>query len=356
MDNTGAQDRPPLLAALHGQTPDRLPIWLMRQAGRYLPEYRALREKSGGFLAMCDAPAVAAEITLQPIRRYDLDAAIIFSDILLIPRALGQDLWFVAGEGPRLTPITDAAAVAALRRDGMEDRLTPVYEAIARVKAALPRHVALLGFAGAPWTLAAYMVKGQGGDFLGVRAMAARDPVAFQSLLDLLADAVADHLAAQIDAGCDAVQLFDSWAGQVPASQFETLVIAPTQRVLARLKARHPQVPVIGFARQAGLHLAHYAAESGVDVVALDQAVPPRWAHTHLQPRFPVQGNLDPALLVAGGSAMAQAVRQICDALAGGPFVFNLGHGVVPETPPEHVAALIEQVHGVAPGQPADLS
>lgn len=336
----------PFLAALQGQKADRPPFWLMRQAGRYLPEYRAVRQKAGSFLDLCYNPDLAVEVTLQPLRRYGMDAAILFSDILVIPHALGLRLEFLEGEGPRLETIATADDLRRLEGHDIHTPLAPVYETVNRLRAALAgTETALIGFAGAPWTLACYMVQGSGSkDWEKARRLAFGDPALFASLLNLLADVTGDYLAAQVDAGAEALQIFDSWAGAVPAAWLDRLIIAPTQRLVARVKARHPNVPIIGFPRGCGLGVLPYTERAGVDAVALDAQVPPDWAAANLQPLRPVQGNLDPVLLMTGGTAMQEGVDGILRALTGGPFIFNLGHGVLPATAPERVAELAAQI------------
>lgn len=329
----------PLLRALGGETLDRPPWWLMRQAGRYLPEYRALRARAAGFVEFCLTPELAAAATLQPVRRFGMDAAILFADILLIPRVLGQRVEF-GEDGPVLDALVEGPGIAGLRR-GAFSGLDPVYETVRRCCAALPPETALIGFAGAPWTVATYMVEGGSSrDFRLVKTWAYRNPEGFAELIGLIVAATVDYLSGQIAAGADVVQLFDSWAGVLPESGFERWVIEPTRQITARLKERFPTVPVIGFPRGAGLLYQRYAAESGVDAVGLDNIVPSRFARDQLQHRVAVQGHLDPVALLVGGSAMRDAVREIRAALEGGPFIFNLGHGVLPQTPPEHVAAL----------------
>lgn len=333
----------PFLRALQGETLARPPFWLMRQAGRYLPEYRAVRTKAGGFLDLCYTPDLATEVTLQPIRRYGMDAAILFSDILVVPHALGQALAFLEGEGPKLDPVRSRTDLDRLSLASLHDRLAPVYQAVGQIRAALPQDVALIGFAGAPWTVACYMVEGGGSkEFAAVKTWAYRDPAGFAVLIDRLVVATAEYLCAQIAAGAEAVQLFDSWAGVLPGPAFHRLVVEPTRRIVALVKARHPSVPVIGFPRGAGLYYADYVTGTGVDAVGIDTTVPPSWAARTLQTRVAVQGNLDPIHLVTGGSALREAAFEILGALDGGPFVFNLGHGVVPSTPPEHVAQLAD--------------
>jgi uroporphyrinogen decarboxylase len=335
----GAKQKP-LLRALAGERLDKPPWWLMRQAGRFLPEYRALRTRARDFVDFCLNPELAAEATLQPVRRFGTDAAIVFADILLVPMALGQKLSF-GEDGPQLEAIADRGSVERLRKDGIASRLEPVCETIRRCRAALPEETALIGFAGAPWTVAAYMVEGGGSrDFPRVKSWAYRDPEGFQALIDLLIEATTAYLGIQIAAGADVVQLFDSWAGVLPEAGFARWVIEPTRRITSALRARFPEVPVIGFPRGAGLLYERYAAESGVTAIGLDTVVPLDFARDRLQTRLPVQGNLDPVLLVSGGAALEGAVNAIRTALAKGPFVFNLGHGVVPQTPPVNVAAL----------------
>jgi len=331
----------PLLRVLAGETLSPPPWWLMRQAGRYLPEYRVVRAKAKDFIEMCLTPVLAMELTLQPVRRYGMDAAILFSDILLLPHALGQKLAFHEGEGPVLEPITDNAGMARLDGTGAVSRLDPVLDAIRRVRAVLGPETALIGFAGAPWTVAAYMVEGGASrDFRRVKGWAYRDPAGFGALIGLLVETTIELLAAQIAAGAEVVQLFDSWAGVLPEAAFARWVIGPTGRIVAALKIRHPECPVIGFPRGAGLLYERYAAETGVDAVGLDTAVPSGFACARLRPRATVQGNLDPVLLLTGGAALDHAVRELRAEFGGGPWVFNLGHGVLPETPPENVAAL----------------
>jgi uroporphyrinogen decarboxylase len=292
-------------------------------------------------------PALASELTLQPVRRYGMSAAILFSDILLLPHALGQKLEYRDGEGPVLDPIRDSGAVARLEPADAVSRLGPVFETVRRVRTRLDPATALIGFAGAPWTVVAYMVEGSGSrDFNGVRAWAYRDPPGFAALIDLLVRSTVDCLAAQIEAGADAVQLFDSWAGVLPESEFEQWVIAPTKRLVSALKGRFPDVPVIGFPRGAGLLYRRYAEAAGVDALGLDTTVPLGFASDSLQPLMAVQGNLDPVALLVGGAALETAVRRLCRTLSGGPWVFNLGHGVLPQTPPENVAALASLLAG----------
>ena len=338
-----------LLRALAGEALAVPPIWLMRQAGRYLPEYRALRTKAPDFLSFCLMPELAAEATLQPIRRFAFDAAIVFSDILVVPYALGQRVGFREGEGPSLEALTGESDIRKLEPNRAIERIAPVQETLRQVRTALPKDVALIGFAGAPWTVATYMVEGgTSRDFIRTKRWAFSDPTGFAALIDRLVSTTTDYLLGQIEAGAEAIQLFDSWAGVLPEAEFRRWVIEPTARITRTLKARYPSVPIIGFPRGAGVLYEAYTENSGIDAVSLDSAVPLAWAREHLQARHTVQGNLDPVLLLTGGPAMAAAVRGIVTALRGRPFVFNLGHGILPETPPEHVTALVEHVRGGA--------
>jgi uroporphyrinogen decarboxylase len=334
-----------LLDTLNGQHGEAVPLWLMRQAGRYLPEYRELRAEKGGFLALAYDSEAAAEITLQPIRRFGFDGAILFSDILVIPHAMGQDLWFEAGEGPRLAPPLVDAAWQGLEK--AEARLDPVYETVRFTRAELPEGVTMLGFAGSPWTVATYMVAGQGSkDQHEARALAYRDPVAFASLLDAIETATVRYLIGQIDAGVEAVQLFDSWAGSLAPDQYDRWVIAPNARITAALHAARPGIPVIGFPKGSGEKLPAYARETGVDAVGVDETIDPVWAARELPTGMPVQGNLDPLLLLAGGAALDERTKTILTAFADRPHVFNLGHGIGQFTPIEHVEQLIAEVRG----------
>ena len=334
-----------LTSALNCETPWPPPVWLMRQAGRYLPEYRAFRAKAGSFWAMCMNPQMAAEITLQPIRRFGMDAAILFSDILVVPFALGAEIRFEEGMGPVLTRFTEIGRVER-DPDIWRKKLAPVYETLALLRPQLPEATALLGFAGAPWTLATYLAEGRGSqDQRAAKLWGYREPEAFKALLELLADCVAAHLIRQLEAGVDAVQLFDSWAGGLPEQAFADWVIAPTKRVIEAVRKARPEAKIIGFPRTATLAgYERYAVETGVDAVSLDTAVPMGWAAKALGSKLALQGNLDPLALVAGGDTLARATDRILEAMTGAPFIFNLGHGVVPETPPEHVAELIAQV------------
>ena len=334
-----------LLDTLRGKSGPRPPVWLMRQAGRYLPEYRALRAEKGGFLELVHDSEAAAEITLQPIRRFGFDGAILFSDILVIPHALGQDLAFLEGEGPHLSPPLVDAALGSL--EAVPERLAPIYRTVRLVREQLGTDTTLLGFAGSPWTGAPYMIAGQGSrDQHAARVMAYRDPGALEAIVAAIVAASVEYLSGQIEAGAEAVQLFDSWAGSLAPAEFERWVIAPNAAIVAALKARHPHVPVIGFPKGAGEKLPAYARESGVDAVGVDETVDPLWAARELPAAMPVQGNLDPLLLLAGGPALDAAARRILDAFAGRPHVFNLGHGIDKETPIPHVARLLSVVRG----------
>jgi uroporphyrinogen decarboxylase len=331
----------PLLRALAGEALSPPPWWLMRQAGRYLPEYREVRARAHDFVELCLTPELAAELTLQPIRRYGMDGAILFSDILMLPYALGQKLAFHEGEGPVLERIEDPAGVARLDPGRIASALYPVFETARRVRGALDPRTTLIGFAGAPWTVATYMVEGGGSrDFRRVKSWAYRDPQAFGTLIDLLAEATIEYLAGQIEAGVEVVQLFDSWAGILPEPAFVRWVIEPTRRIVTALKARFGNYPIIGFPRGAGVLHERYLSETGVDGISVDTAVSPGYARRALQPHATVQGNLDPVLLIVGGVALEEEVRSLNHSLGPGPYIFNLGHGVLPETPPENVQAL----------------
>ncbi|MBS0470567.1 MAG: uroporphyrinogen decarboxylase [Proteobacteria bacterium] len=337
----------PLLQVLAGHALPRPPVWLMRQAGRYLPEYRELRAKAPNFIEFCLNPEAAAEVTLQPVRRFGMDGAILFADILLIPHALGQPVAFEAGEGPRLEPIRDAAGVAKLSDARAAETLAPVMETVKRVRAGLPAETTLIGFAGAPWTVATYMIEGRGKtDYENCRRMMWSEPKLFAALIDKLVDATAAYLIAQADAGAEALKIFDSWAGAVPATLFDMAVTEPTARIVRAVRARHPSIPIIGLPRGAGSHVAHYAAETGVNAVAIDHMTD--IAAVPLPKGVAAQGNLDPMLLMTGGAAMDEEARRIIAAMAGRPFIFNLGHGVLQHTPVEHVGRLIDVVKGRA--------
>jgi uroporphyrinogen decarboxylase len=335
------------MAALEGEVRTPPPLWLMRQAGRYLPEYRAVRGGVATFLDLCFTPQLAAEVTLQPIRRFGFDAAILFSDILVVPHALGQAVSFETGEGPRLDPIPDANALGRLRETIDAEAFDPVYETIQRVKGALADDVALLGFCGAPWTVATYMVAGRGTDDQApARLFAYRDPVGFARLMDILVTASADYLVGQFKAGVDAVQIFDSWAGILPPEEFWRWGVEPVRRLVDLVRARVPDAKVIGFPRGAGTSLLRYVAEVPVNAVGLDWAIDRVFARDHVQSRVAVQGNLDPLALLTGGAALDQAVDAVLEAFAARPFIFNLGHGILPETPIAHVERMVARVRG----------
>jgi uroporphyrinogen decarboxylase len=333
----------PLLATLLGERRDVPPVWLMRQAGRYLPEYRELRAQKGGFLELATDSETACEITLQPVRRFGMDGAILFSDILMIPWALGQRLWFETGEGPRLAPRLVDTALSEL--EAAPERLEPIYETVRRVVAQLSPETTMLGFAGSPWTVATYMVDGRGSRDQGeTRRLAYRDPQAFQAIITAIEAMTIDYLSKQIEAGAEAVQLFDSWSGSLAPSEFERWVIAPTARITAALAERHPTTPVIGFPKGAGAKLAAYARETKVNAVGLDETVDPVWANTVLPEGLPVQGNLDPLALLTGGEVMTSAARHILAAFPDRPHIFNLGHGILPDVPIAHVEQLLTLV------------
>lgn len=346
-DKTSVSETPSsskkFLRALQGDVQDVPPIWFMRQAGRYLPEYRETRKEAGSFLDLCYSPDHAVEVTLQPIRRYGFDAAILFADILVIPDALGQPVRFEEGIGPVLEPVTTPAELARLDGSKVREHLAPVFETLRRLSKALPEETALIGFAGAPWTVATYMVGGRGSpDQAAAKLWAFRAPDEFQVLIDLLVEATGDYLLAQVEAGAEAIQLFDTWAGSLPPSHFERWCVEPVRRIRARLAKEAPDVPVIAFPRGAGPNYPGYFKVTGVSAVSLDTGLSPEWARDNVQTLGPVQGNLDPLLVVAGGEEMRIAAARIIEALRGGPFIFNLGHGIVPQTPPEHVADLVD--------------
>jgi len=329
-----------------GEALDPPPVWLMRQAGRYLPEYRETRAKAGGFLDLCYTPALAAEVTLQPIRRYGFDAAILFADILLVPDALGQSVRFAEGEGPLLEPLRSAKDFARLSPAATRPKFERVFETVQRLRQDLPNETALIGFCGAPWTVATYMIEGRGSkDQAAARLFAYRDPDGFQKLMDLLVESSIEYLSGQVRAGADSLQIFDTWAGSLPDDQFEAWVIGPTKRIVEAIHERHPNVPVIGFPRGAQGSALWYIAETEVDGIGCDTSTPPyMMAEAFDGEKVVVQGNLDPLLLVAGGEALEARVGEILELMAGKPFIFNLGHGIVPETPPEHVADLVRWV------------
>ncbi|WP_225010018.1 uroporphyrinogen decarboxylase [Novosphingobium percolationis] len=335
----------PLLETLRGANLAQRPIWLMRQAGRYLPEYRALRAEKGGFLALVYDSEAAAEITVQPLRRFGFDGAILFSDILIVPYAMGQDLQFLAGEGPHLSPRLLDKALESLV--AAPERLSPIYDTVARVKGLISPQTTLLGFAGSPWTVATYMVAGEGSrDHHDTRALAYRDPSAFQAIIDAITDVTIEYLAGQVEAGAEGLQLFDSWAGSLAPAEFERWVIAPNAKIAAEMQRRYPHVPVIGFPKGAGEKLAAYARETGVNAVGVDETIDPVWAARELPAGLPVQGNLDPLLLLAGGADLEKQTHRVLKAFADRPHVFNLGHGIGQHTPIEHVEELLKIVRG----------
>jgi len=341
----------PLLDVLAGRSVSPPPLWLMRQAGRYLPEYRETRSTAGSFVDLCLNPELAAEVTVQPIRRYAMDGAILFSDILMVPYGLGQGLDFVEGQGPKLPPIRSLDKVPAFDEAAFHDRVGPIYETVRRTRAQLPAGVTMIGFAGSPWTVASYMVEGgTSRDFATLKKLAFADPAFIDRLVDSIVEATIAYLDRQIQAGAQVVKLFDSWAGAAPARLFDRLVIAPTARIVSGLKARHPNTPVIGFPRGAGARYLEYAQKTGVTAIATDAATPLNLIKA-IQAHIPVQGNLDPMALVAGGKALDEEIDRILEALSGGPFIFNLGHGIVPQTPPENVARLVARIRGQAQGE-----
>ena len=335
----------PLLRVLAGEAVWPPPMWLMRQAGRYLPEYRELRGQAGDFISLCTTPTLASEVTLQPIRRYGFDAAILFSDILMLPWALGYGLAFKEGEGPVLPRLTSAADVAGLDPARVAQAIAPILETVQRTKAGLDDGTALIGFAGSPFTVACYMVEGGGSkDFAHIRAMAHADPTLFGSLIDVLVDSTVEYTSAQVNAGADVIMLFDSWAGVLSPLLFARYVTEPTRQIVAALRDRHPGLPIIGFPRLAGVQVGAYAAATGVDAVALDTGAELHVATGLVPAGIATQGNLDPLALVAGGAALEAEARGVLDGVRGRPHIFNLGHGIVPQTPPANVAALVAQV------------
>lgn len=339
-------DRKKLLRALDGETQKVPPIWMMRQAGRYLPEYRATRAEAGDFLSLCYNSDLAAEVTLQPIRRYGFDAAILFADILLIPDALGADLWFVTGEGPRLSTITDMAGFNALKpADAIHDHLAPIYETVRILSRELPSETALIGFAGAPWTVATYMIAGRGTpDQAPAHKLMAEAPEVFDALMDRLTEATIAYLSMQIEAGAETVKIFDSWAGSLKGAAFTKYALEPTKKIIAALKAKHPNVPIIAFPREAGEGYIGFAKATGADCVALDNSVSAAWAAEHVQVDGCVQGNLASSHMVTGGQALIDETREIVQAFSKGPHIFNLGHGITPDADPENVQLMIDTV------------
>lgn len=341
---TKTDDKLLLRALKHGGC-DRAPMWLMRQAGRYLPEYRATRAKSRDFLHFCYTPELAIEVTLQPIRRYGFDAAIMFSDILVLPDALGQKVWFEEGRGPLLEALREDQELEKLRLDGLHTHLDPVYQVLKGLKVALPSEVALIGFAGAPWTLATYMIEGGSSrDFHRTKKWSFQNRESFGRLIQILVDGIVEYFVAQVSAGAEVLQLFDSWAGVLDEQSFGDWVIKPTREIVTRVKARCPDVPIIGFPRACGVLYQRFVEETGVDAVSIDPSIPLSWAKKELSPLVAVQGNLDPILLVAGGERLKAEVQSKLQTMKGEKYIFNLGHGIVPETPPEHVAQVVEWV------------
>ena len=335
-----------MLKVLAGERVDPPPLWIMRQAGRYLPEYRALRAGAQDFMAFCYSPKLAVEAVLQPLRRFDLDAAILFSDILVLPDALGRKVWFVEGEGPRLEPILDAPFPSLSDPSHVVDHLAPVYETVSRLRSAIDPKVTLIGFAGGPWTVATYMIQGQGGDKDRCRRFAYQRPVDMRTLLDVLVEASALHLAAQVKAGADCLQIFESWSEGLAEPLFERVILDPTRALIARLRGLGVEVPVIGFPRGSGALLGRYARETGVTALGVDTQTPAAFARREAPVGMPLQGNLDPQILVCGGEVLTRAARVVVEAFRGSPHIFNLGHGITPQTPPDHVAALVEAVKG----------
>ncbi len=335
-----------ILRALKGEVLPTPPIWMMRQAGRYLPEYRATRAQAGDFLSLCYNPELACEVTLQPIRRYGFDAAILFADILLIPQALGADLWFVTGEGPRLSTITSAEGLKKLKgKDDIHSHLAPVYETVKRLAEALPKETTLIGFAGAPWTVATYMIAGQGTKDQGpAHLLKAQDRETFSALIDLITDATIEYLAMQVEAGAEVVKLFDSWAGSLKGADFDDFAVQPTIKIIKALKARYPNLPIIAFPREAGAGYVGFAKKTGADCVAIDNSISAQWAAANVQKDGCVQGNLDPRHMVTGGAALVEATQEVVRAFKSGPHIFNLGHGITPDADPENVALMIETV------------
>lgn len=335
----------PILEVLSGRAQAVPPVWFMRQAGRYLPEYRALRERAGSFLNLCFTPELAAEATLQPINRFGFDAAILFSDILVVPHALGRSVTFEAGEGPRLEPLDDAAKLNALASTADEKVFAPVYEAVRQVKRALPPGVALLGFCGAPWTVATYIVAGRGTpDQAPARLMAYREPQAFARMIDILVATSSRYLIEQLRAGADAVQIFDTWAGVLPPREFARWCIEPARQIIANVRGEIPDAKIIGFPRGAGASLANYANEVPVNAVSIDWTAEPAFIRERIQSKVAVQGNLDPLVLLAGGAALDGAIDDILENFGKGPFIFNLGHGILPETPIAHVEQTLRRI------------
>ena len=350
MEASVQEDSPgtkPLLRVLAGESQRIPPVWMMRQAGRYLPEYREVRAKAGGFLDLCFNPELAAEVTLQPVRRFGFDGAILFSDILVVPLALGRKLWFAEGEGPRLEPLNDPRDLMALRPEADDRVLSPIYETVRRVKAELPKKTTFIGFCGAPWTVATYMVAGRGTpDQAPAKELAARDPNAFEHLVDCLVEASVGYLVKQLDAGVEVVQIFDTWAGSLPPESFERWCVRPTEKLVAMLRERKPGTKIIGFPRGAGKNIPRYVDETGVNAVSLESGIDRKFAREQIQSRVPVQGNVDPQILLAGGEELDREVDAVLEAFGNGPHIFNLGHGILPPTPIAHVERMLKRVRG----------
>lgn len=337
-----------ILRALAGETLPTPPIWMMRQAGRYLPEYRATRAQAGDFLSLCYNPELAAEVTLQPIRRYGFDAAILFADILLLPQALGPKLWFETGEGPRMETTTTMDQVRALKPvEAIHDTLSPVYETVRILARELPSETTLIGFAGAPWTVATYMIAGRGSKDQGAaHALKNTDRATFVALIDRITDATVEYLSEQVKAGAEVVKLFDSWAGSLKGQDFDDFAVAPAAKIIAAMKARFPHLPIIAFPREAGSGYIGFAKKTGADCVALDNSISPEWGAENVQKDGCVQGNLAPEHMVTGGEALVRETRRVVDAFRGGPHIFNLGHGITPEADPANVQLMIDTVRG----------
>ncbi|MCL4066361.1 uroporphyrinogen decarboxylase [Pseudomonas sp. GX19020] len=335
-----------ILRALRGEVQPVPPVWMMRQAGRYLPEYRATRAEAGDFLRLCYNSELAAEVTLQPIRRYGFDAAILFADILLLPQALGRALWFETGEGPRMETTTSAAEVAGLRPDeAIHETLAPVYQTLRILKRELPAETTLIGFAGAPWTVATYMIAGRGKEEqAGAHRLKREDRATFEALIDRLTGATIEYLSAQVEAGAEVIKLFDSWAGSLKGQDFQDFAVKPAAKIIAALKARHPGLPVIAFPREAGAGYIGFAGATGADCVAVDNSVSPEWAAEHVQKEICVQGNLAPHHLVTGGEDLIRETRHVVRAFSKGPHIFNLGHGITPDADPDNVQRMIDAV------------